>query len=73
MCGLAAKQPGQLCYLVLLAEVHAEDLGVAQGPLDPVDGGSGGDRFICRSVLRGRGERKNVLLKKVVTSHVDEV
>lgn len=45
-------------YLILLTEVHGEDLGVAHGPFDPVEGSSGGDRFLCSGVLRGQRQRK---------------
>lgn len=45
-------------YLFLLTEVHGEDLGVAHGPFDPVEGSSGGDRFLCSGVLRGQKQRK---------------
>lgn len=47
-------------YLFLLTEVHGEDLGVAHGPFDPVEGSSGGDRFLCSGVLRGQKQRKIV-------------
>lgn len=39
-------------YLVLLTEVHTEDLGVAQRPFDTVEGCSGGHGLLSRGVLQ---------------------
>lgn len=50
--------PPRCClHLVLLTEVHTEDLGVAQGPFDPVEGSSGGRSLLSGGVLHRRRGR----------------